>query len=208
MNFLQFVFEFAVIIICSIGLIQHLKTKNIHSNFCYYTFLSNFAVFLFYTYNLAGQIFIYRGKVPYEDVIRGGITPAIFITFLIFHFILYPEKKKKFNHNVMNLIDIPAHYAVPILTFFDYLFFAQKGTLKYSYIKIYLTIVVVYIFYVYAHALLGLMIDCYPTKKRFPYFFLDYQTLGPIKAVIWFVGLFTFMTIFFAMFIFLDNNIF
>lgn len=90
----------------------------------YYTILSNLLVTIFLAYT------IYKSKKSshFETTkyfrVKGGISLAISITFLVYHFLLAPLVTKEAYWNLENML---VHYIIPLGFLFDTLIFDKKN---------------------------------------------------------------------------------
>lgn len=97
----------------------------------YYTVLSNILVFSFLLYLVSYE----KIKGPINDNprllnIKAGVTMAITITFIVYHFLLAPLVEPQDYWNLRNFI---VHYIVPIGMILDTLFLdSTKGYSKWS----------------------------------------------------------------------------
>ena len=151
--------------------------------FCFYTAQSNLlvAVYEFALFNA----WAFRAA----PVLRALTAPAtalvvtvcIWVTHLVYHFALLPYIRRTgftFADSVDQKIgNVLVHYAVPLLTLLQWILFADKSGLGVRHALVWLVIPLYYLIFVLLRARTGKPIG--KTDLLYPYFFLNYPSLGP-----------------------------
>lgn len=97
--------------------------------FTYYTLLSNAVVVLFMSYTVWCML-TKRDEVLDSPVflrLKGGVTIAITLTFLVYAILLAPKAKPEDFYHIKNYT---LHYAVPIMVIVDWLFFDKPNAYR------------------------------------------------------------------------------
>ena len=149
---------------------------NITEMLRYFTILSNIIVVIFF-------IFLVINCKKNSPHLKGAITMAITVTFLIFHFMLRPTLFDMANSefNMYSPANLLMHYIIPIMTILDWLIFDIKGQYKWYDPIIWLLIPLAYFIIMSINGLLGYT---FSSGSHYPYFFMDWDTLG-IKVLLY-----------------------
>lgn len=205
---LQRIFRLILIFSALAGLtLQFLHSEKILATLSYYTVLSNLFVLLLFIY----IVYLYdikQQQIPTSySILKGSATVGIFLTFIIYHFVLRPVLiSSGFEYSPYSISDLLVHYLVPIMTLLDYLLFDEKGNYQKSFIKFWMIFPIAYVVYVYLYGGLGGTFPSYDYESSFPYFFLDYQTYG-WTVLLFIIGIALFYLLLCIALYFLDNRI-
>lgn len=151
----------------------------------YYTTQSNLWCFLLYVYIVMGMI---RQMINHQPVsknlcsywLKGGLTSAIIVTFLLYQFIIIPYcLENGAAHQMFSPSDIAVHYVSPFLIFLDYMMFDQKKQFKWYTPFQWLAIPIIYFLFIIGCSFTHVPVP--EPEHPFLYFFLDVGELG-IKA--------------------------
>lgn len=150
--------------------------------FSYYTNLSNLIIGV---YELLLFIFALPGSAAYDALASAGVrfslTLMIWVTHLVYHFLLVPDYKKKqgdkFKAEWSTFKNLDVHYFVPLLTLLQWLVCADKNV-PFVAVFAWLLIPLAYLAFAMIRAqILG------PEPKsgvyRYPYSFMDLDEQGP-----------------------------
>ncbi|MEX2803787.1 Pr6Pr family membrane protein [Streptococcus sp. H31] len=142
----------------------------------YYTVLSNILTFSFMLYLVYYEA--KRGTInsnPHLLRIKGGVTMAIAITFMIYHFLLAPRVEPEDFWNIRNFL---VHYIAPFCLIFDTLILDRRNNYKWQ-DPFYWTVIplLYFAFAIFNGTLLQLPV---PGSKDspFPYFFINTSRYG------------------------------
>lgn len=159
--------------------LQFIHSINFLGTLSYYTVLSNLFVLFLFIYILYYYDIKQHEKSDCYSILKGSATVGIFLTFVVYHFILRPILlSTESTYSPYSASDLLVHYIVPIMTILDYIIFDTKGDYKRSFLKYWMIFPIAYILYVYLYVLLGGTFPSFEQESSFPYFFLDYHTYG------------------------------
>src|SRR5690554_6740485 len=159
--------------------LQFIHSTNFLATLSYYTVLSNFSVLFLFIYVVYYFDIKHHTISAKYSILKGSATIGIFLTFLVYHFILRPVLlSTESSYAPYSFSDLLVHYVVPLMTLLDYILFDTKGNYKKSYLKYWMIFPIAYVIYVYLYGLLGGTFPSFEQESSFPYFFLDYQTYG------------------------------
>lgn len=110
---------------------------------------------------------------------KGMATSAILCTFLVYHF---AESRVKYPLLTIGIFGLPAktllsHYIVPFMFILDWILFQPKGYFKWWHVAGWLVFPLLYFLSFVTRC------NCNPASafinvQKYPYYFLDYETLG------------------------------
>lgn len=173
-----------VVFLGSLGIGLELYKKGLYM-LTYYTLLSNILVVGFSLYLLKKMLKDYQSALTNRGLLRlkGAVTIAIMLTFLVYHFMLAPLATPEKYYQVENFL---VHYIVPILFFLDWLLVDKRG--QYQRLDPILWCLVPALYSI------GALIKGYffqieipgQVNSPYPYFFLNIDRFG-------FLGVFQFM---------------
>lgn len=146
-----------------------------------FTTLSNLLCVIYFSVDIFYLLIHYKSKaiVEWNPLLKGIVTMAITLTFLVAQFIL----KMTFSFDSFyNASFLGLHYIVPIMTVFDWILFDKKG-----YTKLYSPIIwsifpILYMTICYICVYFGINIGV-SSDSRYPYPFMDIDKFG-ISTVI------------------------
>ncbi len=151
----------------------------------YYTNMSNIIVLLFQIMVLVSLFFPESGFYSFlqNGILNFCIMNMILVTFLVYHYILYPaiiikqealtDAEKEAGKLTPN--NICVHYIVPIGSVLYWLIFADKQ-IPFLSTVIWLGIPTIYFVYILIRA--ALKINIYGKNTPYPYFFIDKNLIG------------------------------
>ncbi len=181
----RIIFRFVLLMMCAISLVLHFKIDDEIFNseeFSYFTVQSNIFCFVMITVLVLREL---HGKSLTTSVIvyfHGMATAAILSTAYIYHFF---ESVNKYSLEQNGIISIPAmdlfgHYVVPLLFVTDWFLFRPKGLVQRNYIFKWLAFPIVYLLCFLSRCTFNEE-TAFRKVEKFPYYFLDYETLGPVN---------------------------
>lgn len=180
--------------------------------YIYYTNLSNIAVILYHTVLFIASF--YRDskfyKIIFSPVLRLSVTLIILMTFIIYHFVLrsadkhlLPEANTSCRQRKVKIItNLCVHYVVPLLTFAEWVIFANKESLKITDGIIWVIFPLIYIAFISFRAK---VIGNNSEKKKYPYFFIDADVIGRKKVAVNIVVIGVVSVIFGMLFVFITG---
>lgn len=161
-----------------------------HNLFSYYTNLSNIIVLIYQLCVLGSFLapnsgFYFAVRSP---VLQYTIANTITMTFLVYHFILFPAIKKKKeamtdaekSGGVITPNNLCVHYIVPLASLLFWLLFGSKE-LPFWCVFAWLAVPAVYSLYILLRAALG--INIYEKDTPYPYFFIDRNLIGTKRFI-------------------------
>lgn len=161
-----------------------------HNLLSYYTNLSNIIVLIYQLCVLglflapnSGFYFAVR-----NPVLQYTIANTITMTFLVYHFILFPAIKKKKealtdaekSGGVITPNNLCVHYIVPLASLLFWLLFGSKE-LPFWCVFAWLAVPAGYSLYILLRAALG--INIYEKDTPYPYFFIDRNLIGTKRFI-------------------------
>lgn len=171
-----------------------LKGKPDGSGMLYYTYISNALVATFYVLYVISELtgiwspdngfYVFMHQIGLKYI----VTMCIFLTGMIYHFMLGGEVRKRNKAGDMSdkfwtYDNITLHYGVPIMTFIDFMLFDDKSGLSLSYAFIWVFVPLCYIIFIFIRAALGGG-NIATLDSPYPYPFIDLRTNGPKKTII------------------------
>lgn len=170
----------------------HRDAYAVISMLSYYTLQSNIICLVAFVFFVIKEI---RGKDANDIyyLVKGAIVIAIIITAVVYRLALAPNSfemdslKQSINNKM--LANFFVHTLSPILVFFDYILFDEKGNFKKYYPIIWLFIPLQYVFYVYTYSWRGGTFYGIGGSRKYAYSFLDYELIG-YKGVFFCIGIF------------------
>lgn len=184
---IKIIYRFSFIFICFISLALHFDINDQYYNtheFSFFTVQSNIFCFIMMCVILIKH-FMHKDTLSNCLMyFKGMALSAILCTFLIYHF---AESCNKYDLMASGIIGIPtkdlfAHYIVPAMFILDWIIFQPKGYFPWSYIAGWLIFPFSY--------LMGFLTRChcngpdaFCNVEKYPYFFLDYETLGFFRFI-------------------------
>lgn len=161
-----------------------------HNLLSYYTNLSNIIVLIYQLCVLGSFLapnsgFYFAVRSP---VLQYTIANTITMTFLVYHFILFPAIKKKKeamtdaekSGGVITPNNLCVHYIVPLASLLFWLLFGSKE-LPFWCVFAWLAVPAGYSLYILLRAALG--INIYEKDTPYPYFFIDRNLIGTKRFI-------------------------
>lgn len=188
--------ELLIMLLAFLGLRSQSKNtedgKRRPDMYAYYTNLSNLAVCLFFLGRSVCNIFRFYDNAALYNIFFShfswyAATLTIFVTFLIYHFLLLPVIKanpatygefaqyETFGNKAV-------HYLVPLLSVADWFIFASKQALDWRYALFWLAIPLLYAVYAFIRGAIGQ--NLYGTNSRYPYEFMSPDLIGWDKVLV------------------------
>lgn len=156
--------------------------------FVYYTNQSNLLVVVFHallcgaSFTPQGGLYRFLSAAP----VRLAVTCCITVTLIVYHFILVPSDRARdpegFKRYYYGFVNLTVHYAVPLLTVLCWLLTADKNAPWWS-AAAWLCLPMAYMVYALLRGKYGGTITGKPDSPRYPYPFLDADSLGPKDLV-------------------------
>lgn len=191
MNTIEIILSIIIIAAAVYGLFLGgcMKNPNHSRNLLsYYTNLSNIVVLIFEVLLLASCFAPEGGLYAFLRLgeTRFVVMNTIFVTFLIYNFILYPAAQLKRQSltdaeregGTITPNNVCVHYVVPIGSVVEWLFFADKN-IGFDAVGLWLGVPIAYCVYILIRALLK--INIYGKDTPYPYFFIDRKVIGTKK---------------------------
>lgn len=181
-KYIEIVYRLIFISVCGLGIGFHLdfydNQYNMHA-FSFFTVQSNIFCLIVICILLIRHWSGSNTGSRFLIYIQGMSLSAIVCTFLIYHF---AEGRIKYPLLTVGLSSLPpatlfAHYIVPPLYILDWILFQSKGVFQKKYIVEWLAFPLIYFASFLTRSNCNPLSAFYKSKK-YPYFFLDYETLG------------------------------
>lgn len=181
-KYLELIYRITFIIVSGISIMLHFKLNdgdyNTHE-FSFFTVQSNIFCFVMMITLL---IKYYVGKDTCSKWLiyfKGMALSAILCTFLVYHF---AESRNKYQLLVIGIFGIPskdlfAHYLTPFMFVLDWLIFQPKGYFRWWHVLGWLAFPLIYFFSFVTRCCCN-EASAFINVAKYPYFFLDYETLG------------------------------
>ena len=192
----------AIFLLGAAGLADHsmlLKTGHIRPGFfCFYTNLSNiwillYQILLFFAgFSPEGALW----RVLTDVRVSTGMTLSIWVTHLMYHFVLVPDAKKRgkrFSDFGASFGNLCAHYITPALVLAQWLFLQDKTGINLWSAVCWLVLPLLYSVFALLRARTGKPIG--HTKLIYPYPFLDLEHLGVKRFCLVFLAVLAFFFI-------------
>lgn len=168
-----------------IGLISIIATSGILDNnfnpntFTMFTTITNSLCTIYFIIEAIYQIKNKTNK-NISRILKNTLTMSITLTLLVAHFIL----KMGFSFDsFVNLSFLGVHYIIPLLVILDWLLFDEKGKIGKFEPFIYLIMPTLYFIVAIIAAKLGNGLG-FTENSKYPYTFLDFDTLGTTQVLI------------------------
>ena len=161
-----------------------------HNLFSYYTNLSNIIV-LIYQLCVLGSFLAPNSSFYFavrNPLLQYFVANAITMTFLVYHFVLFPTVKKhkealtdaEKSGGVITPNNLCVHYIVPLASLLFWLLFGNKE-LPFWCVFAWLAVPAGYSLYILLRAALG--INIYEKDTPYPYFFIDRNLIGTKRFI-------------------------
>jgi hypothetical protein len=180
---LSVVFRFLIAALAAVGVTLNLvMMRDLAEGLSYYTLQSNIIALVYFAF-LAARTLGKRSVelTPGGRTVKGMIMLCVFLTFLIFHFVLRPTlftmgADSGSGSYVFSPGNILVHYVTPLLAVADWLLFDQKGRFRKFDPLIWTAIPWAYL----AFAMIRAQFAAFSISgSRYPYFFIDPDQIGP-----------------------------
>jgi len=175
---ISLLYKILIIIICATGLYINIKIAPGKEMFLYFTILSNIACLFFYVTSLILYLLKKLKKNDLYYILKGTVTMAITLTFVVYQFFLSADNEFYQNHVIANYF---VHLFTPLLVMSDYIIFGEKGNLKKSYPLIWSSILIVYTLFCEIYMSLG---GTFIDGSKSPYPFMDARQYGTPRVII------------------------
>ena len=168
--------------------------------FNYYTLISNVLCMLYFGF---ASVYLIKYNKTLFPILKGALTMGITVTGLVFHFLL---SSTIFNMgSTFAVANILLHYIVPIFCIFDWLIFDEKGKYDFKSPFKWLVIPDLYFIYVIIGVEFGMDFSLI-TESRYPYFFIDVESLGWLNVIKYVILLNIFFLLLGYIFVFIDRK--
>lgn len=188
-NFIVFIFSLFIAFVALWGVlgqsgIRDKKPRPVH--LCYYTTLSNLLIAFYHLLLCLALALRLEGLLAFlrRPVICLSVMLCILLTFLVYHFLLRPAQTKQgaYPKNTAQILDnYCVHYFAPLLTLAGWLLFAPKDGLTFADAALWLLCPLAYLAFALVRAPIGP--PFYEGGPRYPYAFMDFDKLGPRRAL-------------------------
>jgi hypothetical protein len=122
--------------------------------------------------------------------VKTGATVLVFLTFLVFHFILRPGIQTGYWAEYLNGFDnVCVHYLCPLWFLADYLVFDPKGKIRATDPFLWLAFPVFYYLYITVYRWAGGVFGGEEEVSGYPYFFLNPSVMGFSGVVFAMIGI-------------------
>ena len=146
------------------------------SSLNYYTLMTNM---LCAVYFFAAMIYEGKGGGTLLPALKGAIVLGITITGLVYHFMLSGSFQMQGTISLSNLL---LHYVVPMMSVLDWLLFSNKGHYSWKSPFVWLLLPDGYFVYAFIRVMLGAGLGY--DGNRYPYPFLNVDSLGWGKVLV------------------------
>lgn len=175
-------YRFCFLIVCGISLFLHFKVDDEFFNireFSFFTVQSNIFCFIIMTVLIMKELMGNDMEDSALIYFKGMATAAILCTGYVYHF---AESIHIYSIEETGIIGIPAmdlfaHYIVPVMFVLDWLIFQPKGLFRRSYIVTWMAFPFFYFICFLTRCWCNGK-DAFLRVPKFPYTFMDYETLG------------------------------
>lgn len=187
---LSLIYKATLIILCSLGIVMNFMylKQPFYMTISYYTIQSNIAclivIILFFVKELRNSP-LTEGQIR----LKAGFTVMIFLTFLVYHFLLTPFLESlDIDYQFLQFSDVLVHYVSPLMVLGDYLLFSEHRLIRKKDPFVWLLIPLTYWIYTLIYAALGGIFRLGESVSSYPYYFLDIDTYGFLGILPW-IGL-------------------
>ncbi|MCH5190696.1 MAG: Pr6Pr family membrane protein [Oscillospiraceae bacterium] len=183
-NIFKSVYRLLFLICCEAGIIlQYGFVSDLHSIAmlsCYYTIISNVICFLYFSYLLVARP---KSERP---VVKGAITMCIALTGIVYHLLLSGAMESSgYTGAALTVANQILHTVVPLMVFFDYLFFTPKGSFKSLDPLMWTLIPIAYLIFAMVRAeVSSATFTGFGKPSRYPYPFMDVDAIGAGKVAL------------------------
>lgn len=180
-KYLILIYRVVLVLLCFWGLITSVKYDGvwvIKDQIRYYTIISNLLILVFFIYLIIKMLRNFDNPFNLSIKIKGIVTMAITITFLVFALLISPilGETSQGAYDVASLSNILVHYIVPIMVVLDYIFMDDKGYIKKTDPLLWIVIPFVYFVICLISAASGYIFTY--SNSKYPYDFIDIDKYG------------------------------
>lgn len=163
----------------------------------YYTTISNILCCLYF---LPACIYALRKNDTLWPIYKGALVMGITVTGMVYHFLLSGSFQMQ---GTMALSNVLLHYLTPALSLLDWLLFDDKG--RYDRRSPWRWVLIPDLYFVYIVGLVAVGVDFGFMSGRYPYFFIDADTLGWGRVLLYVAALNLFFLALGYLFVLLDR---
>ena len=181
------IIRIGIVIATTIGLFLQLYPNQWHQ-LTYYTLLSNIVVWAFFLYLLGVMRTDFDKTTSSTALLRtkGGVTIAIMLTFLVYHFMLAPIAKNVDFYNWKNYL---LHYTSPILVILDWVLFDKRHVYKWLDPIRWTALPLLYTVFALIKGYVFQIPIPDQSHSPYPYFFVDINQIGWNGFAMYFVAI-------------------
>jgi hypothetical protein len=144
----------------------------------YFTIQSNLIAAFLFSYLFYSEL-TNKTNPSWVHLVKGGVTVALLITFLVYHFVLRQAiSEMESGYDVLGGADLFVHYIVPILVALDWVIFSDDYSLSKWLPLAVLAQPLLYLAYLGIYRVSGGLFFSFGQGSAVPYFFLDVENLG------------------------------
>lgn len=214
-NILALIYRLCFLLLCGYGILRHLSLQDETNNaymFSYFTVQSNLLCFFVFLPLLWSNLKELSGKpADYSKALimfKGIAILSITITCIAFHFILR-QGKDFFSLSFFSSLSVNnqiVHYLVPLLVLIDWLFFQEKGVYQWRDPLYWCIYPLTYFLTIMLRGYLNPNTTFSQTNGPYPYFFMDFSSLGLFKFSAYSLLLLSLFLCFGYLFVYLDHR--
>ena len=176
-KYLSLIYKVMAIMTAAYGLFLNFEKSSFSRMIVYFTILNNIFVLIFFIFQIIIILFKITKTQTYY-IVNLSLIVNILITMFAFEFVVRPYVNFQTGYTAMNLRDTFVHLIIPILTFFNYILFDEKGKFNYEQIKYTAISPIIYLIFCMIYENLGGRFTAFKQISKYPYIFMDFETLG------------------------------
>ena len=176
-KYLSLIYKVMAIMTAAYGLFLNFEKSSFSRMIVYFTILNNIFVLIFFIFQIIIILFKITKTQTYY-IVNLSLIVNILITMFAFEFVVRPYVNFQTGYTAMNLRDTFVHLIIPILTFFNYILFDEKGKFNYEQIKYRAISPIIYLIFCMIYENLGGRFTAFKQISKYPYIFMDFETLG------------------------------
>jgi len=186
---IRIIFNGIIILFVGLGVVIDVIELDTATALSAFTIQSNLLCLIAAAVTLALEIKKKDTKRKAYIFFKGMTLTSIFLTFIVYNFILKPLMGETNNTQSFMLADALLHTVVPLMMLGDFIFFEKKGCFKIWYPFGWTAFPLYYVGYTAIYKAFGGIYKYHfnDTVSNFPYFFLDYESYGLRTVGIWFL---------------------
>jgi hypothetical protein len=203
----SFSYKVLILLTTAYGLVLTFQVEySILEVFSYFTTLINLFTFFVY-FTLVLIILIGKKESNLLKYFKQALLIFLILTSLVYSFVLVPYlMSNPIPYQMWSTKDLLIHYIVPLAVIVDYAFWTPKGQFKKNYILLNSLFLFGYCGYLLIYVSLGGRFTSGGNVGYFPYFFLNFDTLGVPMVVLISIAI-LFVIILFSWLIYLVDHI-